>query len=262
MELLQIPKLYIDKTGMEHPITAEPAKILVHHISQMTEGDWYLKWSQPERKISVKAKISALDDPLINEIFQQYRSEVSDHKELGVPILSQNPKDAICGFIYNNYSYPEDDSNIVIPPGFVLQPADPDSKSKLRRILRKIQNRMDENKTIKRDDMFIQYEKYLVSIGVDPESQEFADKVIEYWAELGRNRDPVTRIPPSLSKDIILSTSYKKYTPKSFRARYRYICERHPDFVIDWKMKNPTKDPELKEVKLEMVRDFDEGVLL
>ena len=56
MELMQIPTHYRDNNGNLQPIEVDPAKLIVHHISQMTEHDWTVNWEMPPKKRSIRVK--------------------------------------------------------------------------------------------------------------------------------------------------------------------------------------------------------------
>lgn len=261
MELIQIPTHYRDKTGNEVPITAPPDKLVIHHLGCMTEGDWNLKWSPPSRKKSIRVNLAQLDDPLLRDMFDNYKYEVSNHKELGTPIISPNPKDTIAGYIYNCYSYPADpvaQDQILVPPGFIVEQPEALARRKLQRIERKIQERADENKTIEKDDMFQQYQNHLLSQGLDPDSREYTEKSIAYWTELGvGHKAGLEGCVPSRSPEIILTTGFRKYNQKALRARFRYIQKSDPEFYVAYQMTNPSVDLSTYPGKMSFVEEYD-----
>ena len=258
MELLQIPTHRMNKTGELIPINVDPAKLLIHHINLMDEGDWYLKWSQPPKKISLPVNIYALDNPLVNEMFAAWQEQLDAKRELGVEPSMPNPKDAICGYIYNCYSYPTPEPNIEIPPGFIVKKTTPDDRKKFRRICQRVNYRAQNNRTSRKDGMFIEYQRHLISQGIDEDSKEFCDKCLQYWTELGAKKDPLSDEPPSRSREIILRTPEREYTRKAVRERFRYLCLKHPDDVLNWKMNHPYEDPNDIETRIKLVKDFDE----
>jgi len=258
MELLQIPTHRRDQNGQLIPIVADPAKLIIHHILLMKEGDWYNRWTPPPKKQSMRVNLMNLDEPLINEIFEAYQQELDNHKELGTPIINPNPKDALCGYIFNCYSYPKDDSNIEIPPGFIVEAPDALLKKKLRRIEQRMEARARENATIEKDDMMEQYQAHLISKGVDAESKEYVEKSLQYWKELGRPQNPLLGgVVPSRSRAIVLSTELRDYDLKAVRARYRYLSAYHPDFCLEWKVNHPDDDLETYEARMAMITEFD-----
>lgn len=258
MELLQVPLHYRNKHGEQIPITANPAKVLLHHILLMEEGDWYNSWPQPPKKQSIKVNIVNLDEPLVNEIFEAYRQEVDAHKELGTPIINPNPKDAICGYIYNCYSYPLNDQDIVLPPGFITETPDAIQKKKLRRIEQRITERAENNRSLQKDELLEQYQNHLISKGVEAESKEYVEKSLEYWNEIGRKAAPLLGgVRPSRSPTIILTTPIREYNIKALRAKYRYLEDKHPDFCIGWKLENPDEDLSKPEARMKLVEAYD-----
>lgn len=258
MELLQIPTHRKDKNGQLIPINVDPAKLLVHHMLLMTEGDWYNQWEMPPKKRSIKVNRALLDDPLINDIFFCYQQEVDAHKELGTPIVNPNPKDAICGYIYNCYSYPEgNDEDIFVPPGFVIEEPDNILKKRLRRIEQKVDDRALHNKKTQKDEMFEQFQLHLISKGVEVNSKEYVEKSIEYWEEMGRMKNPVEGVPPSQSSEIILTTNKRKYNRKALRARFRYLYEKEMEYCLAWVMQHPLTDMSTYEGKMALVTDYD-----
>lgn len=265
MELIQIPTHYRDKTGNEVPITAPPDKLLVHHLSQMTESDWALKWSLPTRKQSVRVNLNQIDDPVIEEVFDNYRYEVSNHKELGTPIISANPKEAILGFIYNCYSYPADplaQAQIITPPGFIVEQPEALARRKLQRIKRKLEEHARDNKTVERDDLFQQYQNHLLSQGLDPDSKEFTEKCIAYWNELGvGNKNSLEGCVPSRSPEIILTTAFRKYNQKALRARFRYIRDTNPEFYVSYQVTHPDIDLSTYPGKMSFVEEYDNSTM-
>lgn len=201
----------------------------------------------------------ALDEPLINDIFFCYQQEVDNHKELGTPILNPNPKDAICGYIFNCYSYPEDkdDYDIVVPAGFIIEEPDAILKKKLRRINQKIEERAAQNKTIEKDDLMEQYQNYLLSQHIDPDSREYAEKCVDYWEELGNRRNSLEGCPPSRSKEIVLTTNHKEYNIKSLRYKFRYLMNTQPEWTLEWQMQHPLTDLSTKEGRMKLIVDWD-----
>lgn len=258
MELIQIPAVRRDRTGQLVPITAPPAKLLLHHLLLMKEADFYTQWAQPPKKISIRVNRMALDEPLINDIFFCYQQEVDNHKELGTPILNPNPKDAICGYIFNCYSYPEDkDDDIIVPAGFIIEEPDAILKKKLRRINQKIEDRAAQNKTIEKDDLMEQYQNYLLSQHIDPDSREYAEKCVDYWEELGNRRNSLEGCPPSRSKEIVLTTNHKEYNIKSLRYKFRYLMNTQPEWTLEWQMQHPLTDLSTKEGRMKLIVDWD-----
>ena len=258
MELIQIPAVRRDRTGQLVPITAPPAKLLLHHLLLMKEADFYTQWAQPPKKISIRVNRIALDEPLINDIFFCYQQEVDNHKELGTPILNPNPKDAICGYIFNCYSYPEDkDEDIIVPAGFIIEEPDAILKKKLRRINQKIEERAAQNKTIEKDDLMEQYQNYLLSQHIDPDSREYAEKCVDYWEELGNRRNSLEGCPPSRSKEIVLTTNHKEYNIKSLRYKFRYLMNTQPEWTLSWQMQHPLTDLSTKEGRMKLIVDWD-----
>ena len=259
MELIQIPSVRRDRTGQLVPITVPPAKLLLHHLYLMKEADFYTQWAQPPKKISIRVNRMALDEPLINDIFFCYQQEVDNHKELGTPILNPNPKDAICGYIFNCYSYPEDkdDYDVLVPAGFIIEEPDAILKKKLRRINQKIEERAAQNKTIEKDDLMEQYQNYLLSQHIDPDSREYAEKCVDYWEELGNRRNSLEGCPPSRSKEIVLTTNHKEYNIKSLRYKFRYLMNTQPEWTLSWQMQHPLTDLSTKEGRMKLIVDWD-----
>ena len=259
MELMQIPTHYRDNNGNLQPIEVDPGKLIVHHISKMTEHDWTVNWEMPPKKRSIRVNRIQLDNPILNDMLFAYQQEVDMHKEWGTPIVSPNPMKVICGYIFNNYSYPEDDSNIIVPYGFIIEEPDAILAKRLRRIEVGMEKREADSTSSQKDKMMEEYQIYLISKGVEPHSKEYVEKSVEYWNSL-KGKNPVEGVPPSKSKEVFLTTSKRSYTRKALRARFRYLYETEMEYCLSWAMQHPLTDLQTYDGKAELVKDFDEGI--
>lgn len=256
---MQIPTHYLDNNGILQQIDADPGKLIVYHISKMTEQDWTVNWEMPPKKRSIKVNRMRLDNPLLNDLIFGYQQEVDMHKQLGIPIISSNPMKVICGYIFNNYSYPADDSDIIVPPGFIIEEPDPILVRRLRRIEMGIEKREANSTTSQKDKLMEEYQVYLISKGVEPHTKEYVDKSIEYWNSL-KGKNPVEGVPPSKSKEVFLTTKKRSYTRKALRARFRYLYEIEMEYCLSWAIRHPATDLRSYEGKAELIKDFDEGI--
>ena len=183
MELMQIPTHYRDNNGNLQPIEVDPGKLIVYHISKMTDHDWTVNWEMPPKKRSIKVNRIQLDNPILNDMLFAYQQETDMHKEWGTPIVSPNPMKVICGYIFNNYSYPEDDSNIIVPYGFVIEEPDAILAKRLRRIEVGMEKREADSTSSQKDKMMEEYHTafFFKQCGTGPYTKEEMMKILPHF---------------------------------------------------------------------------------